>query len=73
MSILKMSKKIYEQNKKINTLELENETLKSTIKEELYKEFMSKLGEPLEMKRLKNENKKLRAKNKELRDILREV
>lgn len=59
-------------NKKINTLELENETLKNTIKDELYKEFMKKLGEPLEMSRLKKENKKLRKQVKELKEIIKE-
>lgn len=49
---------------KVNTLETEKEVLEETIKDELYKEFMAKLGEPLEMKRLREENKRLRRKIK---------
>ena len=36
----------------INTLKLEVETLKNSMKEELYKEFMKKLGEPIEAEQL---------------------
>lgn len=55
---------------KVNTLENENETLKATINDELYKSFMEKLGEPLYLKRLKDENKKLRKKVKFYREEL---
>ena len=57
---------------KINTLENENETLKNTIKEELYKTFMDKLGEPLEVKRLHDENKMLRKRIKIYKEMLKE-
>ena len=67
---LNLFKKIIAQNRKINTLENENETLKNTIKDELYKEFMKKLGEPLEITRLRKENKKLRKQKKELQKII---
>ena len=69
---LNLFKKVIAQNRKINTLENENETLKNTIKDELYKEFMKKLGEPLEITRLRKENKKLRKQRKELQKIIRE-
>ena len=69
---MSLIKKVIEQRKKINTLENENETLKNTIKDELYKEFMKRLGEPLEVSRLKRENKRLRKKKKELQEIIRE-
>lgn len=69
---LNLFKKVIAQNRKINTLENENETLKNTIKDELYKEFMKKLGEPLEIARLRKENKKLRKQKKELQKIIRE-
>ncbi len=69
---LGLLKKVIEQRKKINTLQNENETLKNTIKDELYKEFMSRLGEPLEISRLKKENKKLRKQKRELQEIIRE-
>ena len=36
---MNLTKKVIEQRKKINTLENENETLRNTIKDELYKEF----------------------------------
>ena len=67
---LNLFKKVIVQNRKINTLENENETLKNTIKDELYKEFMKKLGEPLEIARLRKENKKLRKQKKELQKII---
>lgn len=56
---------------KINTLENQIETLENSIKDELYKEFMKKLGETTEIDRLKKENKKLRIKNKELKEIIK--
>ena len=59
--------------KHINTLEMENETLRETIKDELYKRFMDKLGEPLEMGRIKNENKRLRRQIKTLKELLKEA
>jgi hypothetical protein len=58
--------------RRINTLETENSALKESIKDELYKEFMAKLGEPMEMKRLKNDNKRLRLQVKELKEIIKE-
>lgn len=61
---------VIRQQRRINTLELEKETLEMTIKEELYKAFMKKLNEPLEVERLRKENKKLRIKNKELKEEL---
>ncbi|MDD7591384.1 MAG: hypothetical protein PUJ92_00055 [Bacilli bacterium] len=69
---MNLIKKVIEQRKKINTLENENETLRNTIKDELYKEFMKRLGEPLEVSRLKRENKRLRKQKKELQEIIRE-
>ena len=69
---LNLFKKDIEQRKKINTLENENQTLKNAIKDELYKEFMKRLGEPLEVSRLKLENKRLRKQKKELQEIIRE-
>ena len=69
---MNLIKKVIDQRKKINTLENENETLKNTIKDELYKEFMKRLGEPLEVSRLKRENKRLRKQKKELQEIIRE-
>ena len=58
--------------KRVNTLEAENEILKETIKDELYKTFMAKLGEPQENARLKNENNQLRKKIKTLKEIISE-
>lgn len=69
---MNLIKKVIEQRKKINTLENENETLRNTIKDELYKEFMKRLGEPLEVSRLRRENKRLRKQKKELQEIIRE-
>lgn len=58
--------------KRINTLETENETLKNTIKDELYKIFMKKLSEPEEVKRYKEDNVRLRKQIKVLKQIIKE-
>ncbi|MFR5903643.1 MAG: hypothetical protein ACLUGB_01970 [Bacilli bacterium] len=54
-----------------NGLKSQNESLKSTIQDELYKTFMNKLGEPQEIERLKKENRNLRKKVKELNQIIK--
>ena len=64
---------IIKQKRKINKLENELEALKLSVKDELYKEFMQKLGEPTEMERLRKDNKILRLKNRELREIIKGV
>lgn len=56
--------------KRINTLENENETLKNIIKDELYNAFMNKLYETDEIQRLKDENKRLRRKNEQRKNIM---
>ena len=58
--------------KRINTLETENERLKNTIKDELYKIFMKKLAEPEEAKRYKEDNIRLRKQIKVLKQIIKE-
>jgi len=58
--------------KRLNTLEVQNEMLKSVIQDELYKIFMAKLGESLEIERLRNDNKSLRKKIKTLKEIIKE-
>ena len=58
--------------KRINTLENENEMLKNTIKDELYKIFMKKLAEPEESKRYKEDNIRLRKQIKVLKQIIKE-
>lgn len=58
---------------RINTLELENATLKSVIKDDLYKRFMDKLGEPEELKRLRADNKKLRVENRNLKFVIKQA
>lgn len=41
--------------------------LEEIIKNGLFKEFIKKINEPLELERLRNENKKLRKKIKDLK------
>ena len=60
------------QHRQINTLENKVEALENSIKEELYKKFMKKLGEPMEAERLRKENKKLRQKIKVLKEMIKE-
>ncbi len=57
--------------KRINSLENEVYTLESIIKDELYKEFMNKLGEPAEMQRLRKDNKRLRLQVKSLKEVIK--
>lgn len=54
--------------KRINTLENENTVLKDAIEEKLFKQYLKKVGESEEIKKLKKENKKLREKIKELKE-----
>lgn len=72
IEILKGTYIIAKQKRKINTLELKIETLENTIKDEVYKEFMEKLREPIEIERLKNDNKRLRKKVKQLKELIKE-
>lgn len=58
--------------KAYNTVVLERDVLENTIKDELYKEFMKKLGEPVEVDRLKKECKRLRQQVKSLKEIIKE-
>ncbi len=53
--------------RKYNKLETEYETLKEDVKDECFKTILEKLGEPLEIKRLREENKRLRIKVKDLK------
>ena len=59
-------------NLKINTLQNEIDTLQETIKEDLLSKFMSKLNDEAELNRLRNENKRLRAKVKSLKEIIKD-
>lgn len=59
-------------NLKINSLENEIETLKEATKDDLFNKFMSKLNDETELNRLRNENKRLRAKVKSLKEIIKE-
>ena len=58
-------------NLKINTLQNEIDTLQETIKEDLLSKFMSKLNDEAELNRLRNENRRLRAKVKSLKEIIK--
>lgn len=53
---------------RINTLENQVDVLENTIKDELYKEFMKKLSEPIENERLRKENKRLRLQIKSMKE-----
>jgi hypothetical protein len=57
---------------KINVLENKVATLESVIKEDIFQEFMRKLGEPLECERLRKENQRLRKQVKTLKEIIKE-
>lgn len=55
--------------RKYNALELKYETLKELVKEDCFNKIINKLGEPETIKRLREENKRLRIKLKELKSI----
>jgi len=59
--------------KKYNTLESEYEVLKEYVKNKCFEELLNKIGEPLTIKRLKEENKRLRLRNKELKRMLKQL
>lgn len=61
-----------ELQKQYNTLELKYETLKDQVKEDCFKSVVKVLSEQEEIERLKNENKKLRTKLKELKSTIKE-
>lgn len=54
--------------RKINTLELENERLTQIIKDELFKNFMQDFSKDEQIDSLKKENEKYRNKIKELKN-----
>lgn len=60
-----------EMRMRINSLENDKEMLEEIIKSELYKSFMDKLGEPGTIKRLKEENKRLRQKIKSYKEEIK--
>lgn len=56
--------------RKYNKLETEYEVLREYTKEHCFEKLIDKIGEPLEVKRLREENKRLRIKVKELKNKL---
>ena len=59
---------VVKMQRRINSLELELETLKSSVGSEAFKLIMKKLEEPDTVKRLKEQNAKLRITNKSLKE-----
>jgi len=57
--------------RKYNTLESKYNSLEETVKEDCFKQLIMKIGEPLEIKRLRDENKRLRLKVKELKNLIK--
>ena len=56
--------------RKYNKLETEYEALNDYVKNHCFDKLIEKLGEPLEIKRLREDNKRLRIKVKELKNEL---
>ena len=63
--------KIIKMQRKINSLENQIETLENIIKNELYEEFIKKINEIEEIEKIKKENKRLRIKIKDLKEIIK--
>lgn len=57
--------------RKYNKLETEYETLKEEVKNDCFRILLDKIGEPLELKRLRGENRRLRTINKNLKNELK--
>lgn len=57
--------------RKYNSLETEYEVLKEYVKNDCFNKVLSTIGEPLEIKRLREENKRLRLKIRELKQLIR--
>lgn len=72
MNIIAKTKQKIDMQTRINTLELENETLKNTIKDNLYDRFMRKLDETSELDRYVLENKRLRKQINVLKQMIRD-
>lgn len=53
--------------RKYNTLESEYQSLKEDIKNDCFNKILQAIGHPIEIKRLREENKRLRIKLKELK------
>ena len=64
---MKKIKSYFELLKRCNTLELKYSSLKEQVKNECFKTVLNKIGESDELIRLRDENKRLRLKIKELR------
>lgn len=58
--------------KKYNSLKLEHEVLKESVKTGLFESYMAHLNSPIELDRLRKENKKLRMQVKSLKEIIKE-
>ena len=55
--------------RKYNTLETEHNVLLEDIKNDCFNKILEIAGQPLEIKRLKTENKRLRLKIKSMKEI----
>ena len=66
----KLELKVHKLKQKVNTLENENEILKDTLKNELYIAIINKVGESDKIKKLQEENQRLRKHNKDLKEML---
>lgn len=53
--------------KKYNTLQVKYDSLKSEVEDKCFEKILETIGQPYEIRRLREENKKLRSINKELR------
>lgn len=55
--------------RKYNKLQLEYDTLKEEVKNKCFETILEKIGEPIMIKRLREENKRLRIKLKEYKRV----
>lgn len=64
--------KFFDMRKKYNSLKLEYEILKKSVETGLFESYIAHLNSPIELDRLRKENKKLRMQVKSLKEIIKE-
>lgn len=64
--------KLFDMRKKYNSLKLEYEVLRESVETGLFESYLAHLNSPIEMDRLRKENKKLRMQVKSLKEIIKE-
>ena len=71
MTVIESANRYLKLLRKYRDLELRYEDLRENVKNECFKKLLEKIGEPIEIERLRVENRRLKLKNKELKQKLK--